>query len=259
MTTERLYCGIDVGASNTKLVLLDDSGNVMARVMRRSGVDYAATCLALVEEALDQRLSSQIACTVATGYGRSNVPFAELSATEIQCHGLGCYHQYKGAIVVVDIGAQDNKVIRLDENGSRISFKMNRKCAAGTGSFLEEMAQRLAVDISEFNAVAKKTTEAVTLSSFCTVFAKTEVLSHLRQGASLPSLVRGAYEAVVARVLEMDPLDGRVVLTGGVAEHHATVAKILQKHINKEVEIPDYPQFTGALGAALYARNQAPS
>lgn len=253
MNHQTLFCGVDVGASNTKLVLIDAEGTVHSRVARPSGVDYSATALSCRDQALDGRSPSTITRTVSTGYGRRNVGFSDDTATEIQCHGVGCHYAFPGRIAVVDIGAQDNKVIHLDENGKRIDFKMNRKCAAGTGSFLEEIALRLNLDVSEFDALAQSTSEVVTLSSFCTVFAKTEILTHLRRGASVPAIVRGAYHAVVARIVEMDPLDGDVVLTGGVAAHHPTVAQVLGARLGKPVRVPDHAQFTGALGAALTA------
>jgi predicted CoA-substrate-specific enzyme activase len=194
-----------------------------------------------------------VARTLATGYGRKNVSFADQAATEIHCHGVGCYHHLPHAITLVDIGGQDNKVIRLDEAGKRIDFRMNRKCAAGTGSFIEEIALRLAIDVGEMEALASGAEESVKLSSFCTVFAKTEILSHLRAGAPVSHIVRGAFQSVINRVVEMDPLDGHVVMTGGVVAHNPTVADILSDRLGREVTVPPYPQFTGALGAALEA------
>lgn len=249
-----LFCGVDIGASATKLVLLDQNLNVQARVVRPSGVDYAATASACLDQALGAANPNIIARTVATGYGRRNVPFADDTRTEIQCHGDGCHHLLRRAVTIVDIGGQDNKVIRVDDRGKRIDFKMNRKCAAGTGAFLEEIALRLAIDVSELDPLAQQTTETVQLSSFCTVFAKTEILAHLRRGTPINQIVRGAYHAVVLRVVEMAPLDGEVVLTGGVAAHSRTVAEVFAERVGHHVHVPEYPQFTGALGAALAAR-----
>jgi predicted CoA-substrate-specific enzyme activase len=158
-----------------------------------------------------------------------------------------------GAITVVDIGGQDNKVIRLDEAGGRVDFRMNRKCAAGTGAFLEEIALRLDLPLGDLDGLARSATGSVRLSSFCTVFAKTEILTHLRRGVPVADIVRGAFASVVQRVIEMDPLDGRIVLTGGVAAHHPMIAAILAERTGREVTVPPYPQFTGALGAAIGA------
>ena len=251
--SNELYCGIDIGASNAKIALVDRAGQLVSHACLRSGVDYGATALRLREAALGARDPGDVVCTVATGYGRHNVSFAQTSATEIHCHGLGCYHQLRQAMVIVDIGAQDNKVIVLGDDGHRRRFRMNRQCASGTGAFLEEIALRLDVALDEFNSLASTTTESVSLSSYCTVFAKTEILAHLRQGASVAALIRGAYESVVDRVLEMDSFEFAVVLTGGVAQYHPAVVQVLARRLSKPVLVPERPQLTGALGAALHA------
>ena len=247
-----------MGASATKVVLQDGGDVVRARVARPSGVDYEATSGQCLQQALEMAGAEEadVAFTVSTGYGRRNVPFAGRAVTEIHCHGVGCHHLVGGAMTVVDIGGQDNKVINLAEDGKRLDFRMNRKCAAGTGAFIEEIAARLDVPLSEMDAQARGSSEAVRLSSFCTVFAKTEILSHLRAGASVPSIVRGAFLSVVVRVTEMAPLMGAVVLTGGVVAHNPTVGDILANKLGHPVTVPPFAQFTGALGAALMAKKE---
>ncbi len=248
-----LFCGVDVGASATKLVLLDANGECCARVVRPSGVDYAATCRGLLDEALGQAAArpEQVERTVATGYGRHNVGFAQAAHTEIQCHARGCFHHVPRAITIVDIGGQDNKVIHADDRGRHVRFRMNRKCAAGTGAFLEEIALRLALPVTELNSLASAGREAVRLSSFCTVFATTEILTHLREGVPVSAIVRGAFSSVVNRIVEMDPLEGEVVMSGGVAAHNPVIVEILSERLGRQVLVPPHPQFTGALGAAL--------
>jgi (R)-2-hydroxyacyl-CoA dehydratese activating ATPase len=255
----RLFCGVDVGASATKLVLLDEDRRVRAEVVRSSGTDYARTARAALDEALSLaglEPGRPPDRTVSTGSGRDTVGFADRAVTEIQGHGIGCHHHCPRAICVVDIGAQDNKVIHLDAEGRRLDFRMNRKCAAGTGSFLEEIALRLDLPLARLEPLARAATEAVRLSSFCTVFAKTEILSHLRLGAPVEHVVRGAFLAVVERVIEMDPLEGEIVLTGGVVAYNPTVAEILSDRIGRAVTVPPRPQLTGALGAALLAASR---
>ena len=256
---EALFCGVDVGASATKLVLLGPDGEARARVVSPSGIDYEATATTCLERALAEIEAPRpsVRRTVSTGYGRRNVRFADTSLTEIHCHGVGCFHQVPRAITVVDIGGQDNKVIQLDGTGRRLEFKMNRKCSAGTGAFIEEIALRLGIGIEEMDPLARSASEAVQLSSFCTVFAKTEILAHLREGAPVAGIVRGAFHSVTSRILEMAPLDGSVVLTGGVVAHNPTIAEILSERLGRAVEVPPHPQFTGALGAALIASRQA--
>ena len=254
----RLFCGVDVGASATKLVLIDETRETRARVVRASGVDYQATALLCREEALAELAAgpADIAATVATGYGRRNVEFAGSSLTEIHCHGVGCFHHAPRAISIIDIGGQDNKVIRLEPDGRRANFKMNRKCAAGTGAFIEEIALRLGLQLEELDPLARDAAEAVNLSSFCTVFAKTEILAHLRQGKPVAGIVRGAFVSVVARIMEMDSLAGEVLATGGVVAHNPVIVDILAEKLGRPVAVPPHPQFTGALGAALSALKQ---
>jgi len=133
---------------------------------------------------------------------------------------------------------------------------VNRKCAAGTGAFVEEIAHRLGVEPAEMNGLARSAPRAVRLSSFCTVFAKTEILAHLRKGVSVEEIVRGAFVSVISRVLEMDPLAGEVALSGGVVAYNPVVAEILSERLGREVLIAPHPQLTGALGAALSAMNE---
>jgi predicted CoA-substrate-specific enzyme activase len=252
-----LYCGADVGATATKIVLIDPSAVVRARVVMPSGIDYAATAEACLAAALSQASASreEVAATVATGYGRYQVRFAQRVQTEIHCHGLGCFHLVRRPVTVVDIGGQDNKVITIGADGRRVHFTMNRKCAAGTGAFLEEIALRLNLPPSALEPLAGAAGEAVRLSSFCTVFAKTEILSHLARGVPVAEIVKGAFHSVVARIVEMDPLGGDVVMTGGVVAHNPTVAAMLAERIGRPVAVAPEPQFVGALGAALAARD----
>jgi len=253
---ESLFCGVDVGASSTKLVLLDDRSTIRGRAIRKSGVDYSATARACLETAAGEAGAEvgRVRRTVSTGYGRRNVDFADDARTELQCHGVGCYHHFPEAITIIDIGCQDNKIIRLDDSGRRIDFKMNRKCAAGTGAFLEEIALRLDMKIEELEGLASNADQVVPLNSFCTVFASTEILAHLRRGEPLAALVRGAFASVVNRVAEMDRLEGKVIVTGGVVAYNPTIAALFADKLGLEVNVPPSPQFTGALGAALTAQ-----
>ncbi len=250
-----LYGGIDIGAANAKTVLLDDEKNVAALDVRRSGHDFPATAEAAWREVLAAAgaRGTDVKYVVSTGYGRRNVPFANDNRTEISCHGRGCYHFFPRPITIIDIGGQDNKVVKLDGNGARVSFKMNRKCAAGTGAFLEEMAYRLNLPLDELNDYACKAGGEVALGSFCTVFTATEVLEKIRAGTPVADIVKGLFRSVAKRVLEMDTLTENVVLTGGVAAHNPILQKILAEEIGREVLVPPHPQFTGAIGAALFA------
>ena len=252
------FCGVDIGASTAKLAVVDDGGDLVAKAMRRSGVDYEGVARQLRDEALaDAAIEvSQIARSISTGYGRDNVPWADGKMTEIACHGKGAFWHFREAVTVVDIGAQDSKVIHLDDAGRRIGFKMNRKCAAGTGAFIEEIAHRLALDVAELNALAEASTQDVPLGSFCTVFAATEVLAKIRAGVAVADIVRGAFSSVVKRIVEMDRVTGLLVLTGGVVSHNPCLARLLGEAFGTEPHVPPHAQFAGAHGAALFAKEQ---
>ncbi len=253
---ERWFVGVDIGASVTKAVLLDETGNVRARACRNSGADFLAAaqdCLQRVAAGVDS-VPEQLERIVATGYGRGSVQQALSRVTEITCHARGCYESFPQAITIVDIGGQDNKVIAVTAEGDRHNFKMNRKCAAGTGAFLEEIAGRLDTPLAGLSELADRATGHVELGSFCTVFAKTELLRLIAQGTPVPEIAKAAFRSVVKRIVEMDPLAGQVVMTGGVVAHHRIVVDLVSDAIGREVLVPDHAQYTGAYGAALIAR-----
>jgi len=252
------YCGVDIGASAAKLVLLDADAQTVAKSVRRSGVDYAATAEACLDEALAAAglAPDEIAASLSTGYGRDNVPWADGRMTEIACHGRGAWHRFRRAMTVIDIGAQDSKVMHLDDAGRRTSFKMNRKCAAGTGAFLEEIAYRLDLPLSDLNGLAERSTKDVTLGSFCTVFAATEILERIRAGEAADDIVKGAFRSVVKRIFEMDTVDGALVMTGGVVAHNPFLVTLVEEAFGTEVLVPPDPQHVGAFGAALFARDR---
>jgi predicted CoA-substrate-specific enzyme activase len=246
---------VDVGASATKAVLWDGE-KVRARAVRKSGADFIAAakgCLDDITAAVGIN-ADDIPRIVATGYGRRSVDFASSSVTEITCHARGCYAAFPQAMTIVDIGGQDNKVIVVEQGGDRRNFKMNRKCAAGTGAFLEEIANSLDTPLSALNDLAGQATGDVELGSFCTVFAKTELLKLIAAGTSLPEIVKAAFRSVVKRIVEMDPLEGEIVMTGGVVAHNPVIVDLLSEALGCQVLVPDHPQHTGALGAALIAQ-----
>ena len=253
------FCGIDIGASAAKLVIVDRQRQTVAKAVRSSGVDYAETAERCLADALSAAGlgKEQIAGSLSTGYGRDNVAWVDGKMTEIACHGKGAYFHFGKMITVIDIGAQDSKVIHLNQRGRRTSFKMNRKCAAGTGAFLEEIAHRLDLPLSELNQLAERSTKEVTLGSFCTVFAATEILEKIRSGERVEDIVKGAFRSVVKRIFEMDTIDGALVLTGGVVAHNPFLATLVEQSFGKQPLVPPDPQHIGAFGAALFALEQA--
>ncbi len=254
-----LYLGIDLGASATKAVLLNRRRQIVARTVAATGLDFSHAGQEALEAVLRQAGArpEQIRQAVATGYGRKNMPFPCRTKTEISCHGRGAYHYFPEAITVVDIGGQDTKIIRLGPDGRLQDFQMNRKCAAGTGAFLEEMARRLDLALSELEQLAGKSQQDIQLGSFCTVFTFTEILALSRRGIAVPDLVKAMFNAVVQRVAELGVLSGRIVATGGVVAHNPTVAGLLAQRLGVAPLIPPEPQLIGALGAALFAVEEA--
>jgi len=252
---DRYFAGLDSGTSTTKAVVIDERKGILGSFVRRSGANLLESAEIAFEEALERAGLNRddVDHTVATGFGRRSISFADQVKTEISCHARGCHHYFPEEITVIDIGGQDNKVVKLDAGGRKTSFRMNRKCAAGTGAFLEEMAYKLDVPLGELENLARKSRNGTELGSFCTVFTATEVLDRIRGGERLDDIVRGLFNSVAKRILEMDTLTGRVIMSGGVVAKNPIVAEIISERAKKEVEIAPHPQEMGAFGAALYA------
>lgn len=255
--SQSVFVGIDLGASRTKVAVLRGDKTLIGRSVKNSGTDYVETAEICLNEALQMGGVSRddIAVTVSTGYGRKNVSFADDAKTEIACHGKGCFHFFPQAISIIDIGGQDNKIIKLNDKGMRMEFKMNRKCAAGTGAFLEEMSLRLNIALEDMNDQAVQSTEMVKLGSYCTVFSGTEVLENIRNGKKVADIIKGLFFSVIKRVMEMDSLSQNVVMTGGVVAHNPYLVKMAEEIIGRKILVPEYPQLTGAIGAALFGMN----
>jgi len=254
--SEPLFAGVDVGASRTKVAILNATSRLLGHAVQKSGTDFSATADRCLDLSLKMANTSRknIQRVVSTGYGRKNVRYSDETKTEIGCHAKGCYLYYPFAITIIDIGGQDNKVIKLDNLGRRTSFKMNRKCAAGTGAFLEEMSPRLDIPLEDMDGLARESTEMVKLGSFCTVFSGTEVLENIRRGKKVSDIIKGLFYSVIKRVIEMDAFTETVVMTGGVVAHNPYLVTMMSEIIGKEIQVPEFPQLTGAIGAALYAR-----
>ena len=256
--SKSIYAGVDVGASRTKVAILDPDKNLIGYDVRKSGVDFTATADACLVSSLKMADApvEDIAYVVSTGYGRKNVSYRNETRTEIGCHAKGCYFYFPLAITIIDIGGQDNKIIKLDESGRRTGFKMNRKCAAGTGAFLEEMSPRLDIPLDEMDGLARQSQAMVKLGSFCTVFSATEVLENIRNGKQVTDIIKGLFYSVIKRVIEMDSFSDNVVMTGGVVANNPYLVTMTEEIIGRKILVPEHPQLTGAVGAALYAMNQ---
>ncbi|MCI9473071.1 MAG: 2-hydroxyglutaryl-CoA dehydratase [Flavonifractor sp.] len=252
-----MFLGIDIGSSSSKVLALDEAANILGSAVMNIGTGTNGVELALAElERTSNLRRKDILYTVVTGYGRMTYKDADEQITEISCHAKGVVACHPEACSIIDIGGQDAKAIQLSPDGRVENFVMNEKCAAGTGRFFEVMARVLNCSIQELPSLAAQTDEAVPISSICTVFAESEVISQLAGGATLASVARGAHISVARRVcglakrIEIRP---QVVMTGGVALNQ-TMADCLSKELNLPVTLPTSPQTMGALGAALFAR-----
>ncbi len=253
--------GIDVGSQSTDAVVLAPGGTVAAFSIVETGAHSGQAA----EQALDRALAAagigrgDLAAVVATGYGRGAVPFADRTITEITCHGVGAAHLFPGVRTVIDIGGQDSKVIRLEPGGRVVDFTMNDKCAAGTGRFLEVMAAKLQVPLARMGELSLGAQGTVKISSLCTVFAESEVVSLVARNHPVEQIIRGLHQSIVNRIWSMVKglgLEGEVVMTGGVAKNQGVVA-LLEEKLGRPVQVHSEPQIVGALGAALQARRRS--
>jgi predicted CoA-substrate-specific enzyme activase len=257
----KLYAGVDIGSATAKAVLVDEQGSIRAHVVIPSGGNLGLAADKVIAAALEQAgaNSSDIRALVATGYGRESVANKTKSVTEITCHAKGAHVLYPDARSVIDIGGQDSKAISLDAMGAVRKFEMNDKCAAGTGRFLEVMARTLEVPLAEIGPRALAADTPAKISSTCTVFAESEVISLLAQGQTVERILAGLCLAISQRVTSLASRAGmapRVIMTGGVAKNTGVV-RAIEKAIGLPVTVPDEPQIMGALGAALLAQLHA--
>ncbi|MGC7846894.1 acyl-CoA dehydratase activase [Desulforudis sp. 1088] len=255
-----IVAGIDIGSLSAEAVIMG-AKEILGYSIVPTGADSRKAAETALEKALASagRSRDAIRFVVATGYGRANVPFADLQVTEITCHGRGAVYLFPGARTVIDIGGQDSKVIRLDERGTVVDFVMNDKCAAGTGRFLEVMARALETEVERLSEVAATAGRPAAISSMCTVFAESEVVSLIGQGSPRDEIARGLLESVAERTASMVHRVGlvpEVVMTGGVAKNSGVV-RALAKRLGTVIHVPDEPQIVGALGAALVAAARA--
>jgi len=253
------YIGIDMGSTCTKLVALDETKNIFYKKVVPTGWNCVQTAEALQKELAAEGINRENMRCVATGYGRQAIPYADRTITEISCHGKGAHHLFPSdAAVVIDIGGQDTKIIEL-KNGAVQNFIMNDKCSAGTGRFLEIMAGVLGVELCEMCEIARKSTKRVSISSMCTVFAESEVISLIGQGADKADIARGIVESIANKVKgqvgHVQLGSSRVYLTGGLCEV-PFILEVLSERMETPVMSAPNARYAGAIGAALYAAKQ---
>lgn len=254
-----IVAGIDAGSRTVKTVLLDSaSRKIVASGICDQGVNQKTVASRLFSEMLKKaRIArGRVKKVVATGYGRDSLDFADTAITEITCHAVGVRHMHPDARTVIDIGGQDSKVIRIDENGNVRDFVMNDRCAAGTGRFLEVVASRMGVRLEDYGKLAGKARRSAVISSMCVVFAETEIIGLLASGEAPAAIAAGVQRSVASRVASMA---GRKVVppvffTGGVVLVPGMV-KAMAVTLGCRVQSTIMPQYTGAIGAAILAAN----
>lgn len=252
--------GIDIGSTTSKCVILKDGGEIAATSIVAAGTGTKGPGKALEEVLRNAGISREgIAAAVATGYGRKLFTEADSELSELSCHARGVHHTFPGVRTIIDIGGQDAKVLALNDQGRMANFLMNDKCAAGTGRFLDVMAGILQLDISDLEKLAAQAGETVKISSTCTVFAESEVISQLAGGVEISDLVAGICQSVAVRVASLARRIGireEVCMSGGVAINGG-VRTAMEKELGVKVLFSPLAQLMGALGAALFAYDKA--
>lgn len=252
--------GLDIGSTSTKGVILENGQTIVATATFPLGIGTVGP-VKIVEQ-LFRRLSIErkdIIRLVVTGYGRMKYADSDRQISELSCHSKGAHFLVPNARTVIDIGGQDAKALKLSPNGKLLNFIMNDKCAAGTGRFLDVMSKILEVKVSDLGMLSEKSSQQISISSTCTVFAESEVISHLSNRIPVEDIISGIHESVANRVssiVKRIGIEEKVVMVGGVAMNKGVV-KALERALGTEIIVPGLAQLTGALGAALYAFDEA--
>ena len=251
------FAGVDIGSTMTKVVLIDESDNLLSTIKGPTGPEQRQLANEVMGQSLEQAglRIDDISCIVATGYGRLNVPFADRQITELSCHSRGVYSLFPNVKTAIDIGGQDAKCMKIN-NGKLTNFVMNDKCAAGTGRFLEVTAATLGVRLKDMGDIALKATKKIQISNLCTIFAQQEVVALLSRGEKLHNIVAGLHDALASRIAALARrigIEPDLVLTGGVAKNNGIVMA-MKDSLGCELLVPEEPLLTGALGAAILAK-----
>ncbi len=253
--------GVDVGSTQTKGILLDERREIVARALIDTGANVSRAAERVFQLVLDETgvRREDVGSIVGTGYGRYKVTFGDAQITEISCHAKGAWHTFPNTRTVVDIGGQDAKAILVGEAGSVRDFAMNDKCAAGTGRFLANAAEALGLSLGEIGELSLRARFPVRLSTVCTVFVESDILSYVAQGKKVEDILGGVHSAIAARTVALMRRVGveqEVTFTGGVSRN-AGIVKALQEKLDCPLNVSPDAHFTGALGAALFALERA--
>lgn len=249
--------GVDSGSTSTNAVILDEDRNIVAFDVVRTGAKSGVSAQKVLDDVLEKAhlKKEDLTAIVATGYGRVSIPYADENVTEISCHGKGAHFFNPDVRTILDIGGQDSKAIRLNEKGEVADFVMNDKCAAGTGRFLEMMARTLEIDVSELGPISEQWKEDIEITSMCTVFAESEVISLIAQNKEKADIAHGLHKAIANKACSLLKKVGTqdvLMMTGGVAKNEGVV-RAVEEHTGKKLYICEEPEIVGAVGAAVYA------
>ncbi len=260
--SQKMYVmGIDSGSTSTNAVIMDQDRSIVAFDVVRTGAKSGDSADRILKEVLDRAglAREDISWIVSTGYGRVSIPFADENVTEISCHGRGAHYFNPSIRTILDIGGQDSKGIRLNEAGEVVDFAMNDKCAAGTGRFLEMIARSLEIGIDELGPIAMQSTEKIEITSMCSVFAESEVISLIANNKEKADIADGICHAIANKacsLMKRVGMEQDFMMTGGVAKNPGVVRAIEEK-IGAKLYICEEPEIVGAVGAALYALDKA--
>lgn len=259
----KLFCGCDVGSTYGKAVVIDEKGKILGSSIVPSKIDPEQTSVLAINEAIKNiaeiKSYKDFAYLVGTGYGRNKVPFANENISEISCHAMGVFITNPEVRTIVDIGGQDMKGISVDTDGTVRSFAMNDKCAAGTGRFFENMARAFELSLEEFSALSLKAKKVVTITSQCSVFAESEVISLVAEKQAKEDIAAGIQHSVAKRCVTMLRRAGiqpEITMTGGCAKNMGLKKALEEVQNSKIVDLKTDPQLMGALGAAEFARKK---
>jgi predicted CoA-substrate-specific enzyme activase len=249
--------GVDVGSTQTKAVVVDENGDIVGRSLLPTGANVVQAAERAFHDALKTGdiHEEDVGFVVGTGYGRYRVEFGDTQITEIVCHARGAAHMFPDTQTVLDMGGQDTKAIRIQPGGDVIDFCMNDKCAAGTGRFLQSAAAALEMELSDLGPTALKGQRPVNISTTCTVFAESEVLSWLARGKKIEDILLGVHRSIASRsiaLLRRVGIEGDITFTGGVTKNEAMV-DVLNDLLGTELNVSEESHYIGALGAALFA------
>lgn len=252
--------GVDVGSTQTKAIVIDENKRIAGRAL----IDTGSNVIIAAEQAFAAALKTadareeEVEYVVGTGYGRYRVTFGNTQVTEISCHGRGAVHMFPSTRTVIDMGGQDTKAIRVRPSGEIVDFCMNDKCAAGTGRFLGAASSALDIPLDQLGPTALRAERPVRISTTCTVFAESEVLSWLGKGKKIEDILQGVHQSIAARsigLLRRVGVEEEITFTGGVARNIGMI-EALQKGLGAKLNVSDDSHFMGALGAALFALDQ---